>query len=220
MPSGFQAYPDSTRQPTSFTYPPIGSTAPPLYNTTSSGWPAPSGVPRWMAGSGSQQHYNTSSYFGGQNTVPAASMMTAASPYHSRGQSGSALSSEYNNSTPAGPMAIPRGPRQYSAPFGENTASGYQNQYSAPGGSTAPSGFEVNMAPALRNPYSAQTTPSVQRESIYASTPRPNLNIIQSDYERFASSGEDPIDEVIREIEKSSLRGQPYRRSSLGTLFQ
>ena len=206
VPSGFQAYPDSTRQPTSFTYPPLGSTAPPLYNTTSSGWPAPSGVLR----------------FGGQNPVSAASMMTAGSHYQS---------SEYNNSTPPELMASSRDLRQYSAPFGENTTSGYQNRDSSTSGPTALSGFGVNIATAVRNPYPGQTALSVQREtSNYfpaSSRGRPqsmyppivNSSIHQYETEEPVSSRGDAIDEMMQKVEKTILRGQPHRRSSVGTLL-
>jgi hypothetical protein len=130
-------------------------------------------------------------------------------------------------------MALPRASHPYSTPFGGNATPGYQNRDSAPGGRTAPSGFEVNMAPAVQNPYSVQTVPSTQREtpnyppaprrgrpqSMYVSTPTPNSNITQPETEGSASPEEDPVDEMIRKIEISSLRDPRHRRSSVGTLF-
>lgn len=263
--SGFQAYPASTRQPLPSGYlaSPFGSIAQPGYNTTRSGWPAPSEIPRQYpiqtvqndslyfqrqydeptrrtAASSLQPQYAVSygaqtapSRFGGESTVQPASLTTFESPYQSRDQPGSRWSSEYDESIPVGPMALPIASHPYSTPFGGNATPGYQNRDSAAGGRTAPSGYEVNMAPAVHNPYSVQTVPSSKRQmpnyppapirgrpqSMYVSTPTPNSNITQLEAEGSASSGEDPVDKMIRKIEISSLRDPRHRRSSVGTLF-
>jgi hypothetical protein len=195
--SGLQAYPALTRQPLPSGYPasPFGSNAQSGYNTTRSGWPTPSEIPRQYpiqtvqndspyfqrqydeptrrtAASSFQPQYAVSygaqtapSHFGGESTVQPASLTTFESPYQSRDQPGSRWSSLYDGSIPAGPMALPRASHPYSTPFGGNATPGYQNRNSAPGGRTAPSGFKVNMAPAVQNLYSVQTVPSSQRET-------------------------------------------------------
>lgn len=265
-PAGPQGpYQPSTRQPATLNYqaPPVRPTAPSPYNTTRSGWPAASGIPRQYvtptvqtasaylqgnyddptrrtAGSSFQPQYGApygvqtaSSHFGGQGTAPQTSMVPPASYYQSRSQVGSTWSSEFDDSIPVEPVASTGAPQKYSAPFGENTTPGYQNQDSTPGGPTAPSGFGVNLAPAIRNTYPVQTSPSVQREtpdyfpaatrgrpqSMYSHAPRLSSNISQYEGERPGSPEDDSVGHVTKEMANSTLSGQSHRRSSVGTLL-
>jgi hypothetical protein len=251
-PSGYQRpYPDSTTQPAAYTYEaaPIGLTAP-NSSTTPSGWPASPGIRRQYsnqtaspysqdrydepirrtAGSDFQRQYDTTSYFGGQNPVSAASMTTAGSYYQPGGRSGSAWSYEYDNSIAVEPVTVPRGLRQNSTPFGESTTSGYQNQDSAPLGSTARSGFGPNLTPTIRNPYPGQTASSVQPEtsnclpasrhgrpqSMYSRPSIVNSSVPQYESESPTVPEDNSVSEVVREMANSNFGDQSHRRNSVG----
>jgi len=241
-PSGFSAYPNSTGRPVPFNYQPIpiDSTAPPLYdnNTTSSGWAAPSGVPRLYqnqpvqtsnyyqvnygqnrptANPGSQSQYKapygadtTQSFSSTQSNAPAP-MTRSGSQYQSRVQPKSNWSSEQDD-IPSRPIVSSGPPQQYGAPLRETTESDYQNENSRSFGQTAPSGYEPNIVTTNRSNFFPGATRG-RPQSMYVSYgARQVPEAPSSQTGGTASFGDDSDEEIAREMSKSSLRDPTYRR--------
>jgi hypothetical protein len=244
-PSG---YPELySRQPPQFQYQSFQneSGTSPGYHTTPSGWPA---TPRNPPHSASYIKEAARPQFQGQYDNPnewtashgmASRGLPSTSPFPSQntirtplvqygGPTEAGQSFDYYNQASRAPVLPSRVPWEQGAQTGQNSTLGYQNQYPA---QIAPSGLRYNMATGAPSPYPVQNSTSAPYErSAYlpgASRGRPqsmflpygpNPNSGLSPIDRPTSFNNNPIDEVTRDMEYTTLTSHSSKGNSVGML--